>query len=101
VVLAESAERAFALLQETRPAVLVCDVGMPEEDGYALLRRVRNLPAERGGTTPAIALTAFARGEDRVRALRAGFQMHLAKPIDPAELVLVLLSLVKSDAPRK
>jgi signal transduction histidine kinase/CheY-like chemotaxis protein len=100
VVLAESAERAFALLQESRPDLLVCDIGMPEEDGHALLRRVRSLPPEHGGMTPAIALTAFARAEDRVRALRAGFQMHLAKPIDPAELVLVLLSLVKSAAPR-
>jgi CheY-like chemotaxis protein len=100
VITADSAERGFALLQETRPAILVCDIGMPEEDGHALLRRVRSLPPEQGGTTPAIALTAFARAEDRVRALRAGFQMHLAKPIDPAELVLVLLSLVKSASSR-
>ena len=66
---------------------------MPYEDGYQLLEKVRRLPAEEGGNTPAVALTAFARSEDRRRALMAGFQMHLPKPVEPAELVAVVSSL--------
>jgi CheY-like chemotaxis protein len=68
---------------------------MPGEDGYDLIRRVRELPAERGGRTPAAALTAFARGEDRRRALGAGFQMHVAKPVDLQELAAVVASLAR------
>jgi CheY-like chemotaxis protein len=68
---------------------------MPGEDGYELIRRVRELPADRGGRTPAAALTAFARGEDRRRALRAGFQMHLAKPVEIQELATVVASLAR------
>ena len=67
--------------------VLVSDIGMPAEDGYSLIRRVRALPAAAGGTIPAIALTAYARTEDRVRAVAAGFQTHLAKPVEAAELI--------------
>ena len=59
---------------------------MPEEDGYTLIRKVRALPTDRGGRTPAIALTAYARAEDRVRALMAGFQVHVSKPVEPMEL---------------
>ncbi len=73
--------------------VLVFDIGMPGEDGYWLIRRVRALPAERGGGTPAVALTAYARTEDRVRALTAGYQVHLAKPVEPAELIAAVASL--------
>ncbi len=77
-----------------RPDVLVCDIGLPGEDGYAVLRRVRTLPIEQGGAIPAVAVTAYARVEDRLRALQAGFQMHVAKPVEPAELVTVLASVV-------
>jgi len=66
---------------------------MPGEDGYAFIDKVRRLPRENGGLTPAIALTAYARSEDRVRVLSAGFQMHVAKPIEPAELVASLASI--------
>jgi PAS domain S-box-containing protein len=72
--------------------VLVSDIGMPEVDGYELLRRVRTLPPEEGGRVPAVALTAFARSEDRTRALLSGFQVHLSKPFTPAELVATVAS---------
>jgi CheY-like chemotaxis protein len=86
VVAVASAAEALNALGRERPDVLVSDIGLPDEDGYSLIRRVRE--TEHGDTAklPAIALTAFARSEDRTRALRAGFQAHLAKPIDPAEL---------------
>jgi PAS domain S-box-containing protein len=90
-----SAAQAMKLLESWRPDVLLSDIGMPGEDGYDLIRRVRELPAERGGRTPAAALTAFARGEDRRRALRAGFQMHVAKPVDLQELATVVASLAR------
>jgi PAS domain S-box-containing protein len=90
-----SAAEAMKALESWRPDVLLSDIGMPGEDGYDLIRRVRELPAERGGRTPAAALTAFARGEDRRRALRAGFQMHVAKPVDLQELATVVASLAR------
>ena len=67
---------------------------MPDEDGYSLIRKVRALPAESGGRVPAIALTAYARVEDRMLALRAGYQMHVPKPVEMAELAAVIVSLV-------
>jgi len=76
------------------PDVLVSDIGMPDEDGFDLIRRVRMLPPEQGGQIKAIALTAYARFEDRMHTLAAGFQMHVAKPVDPAELMMVIKSLV-------
>jgi PAS domain S-box-containing protein len=90
---AGSAAEALELVRLERPAVLVSDIGMPVEDGYSLIRKVRALGKENGGDTPAVALTAYARSEDRVRALRHGFQMHVAKPVDAAELVTVVASL--------
>ncbi|HXM77157.1 MAG TPA: ATP-binding protein, partial [Thermoanaerobaculia bacterium] len=87
VAAAESARAALALFADCPPDVLVSDIGMPEEDGYALIRAIRALPADRGGAVPAIAVTAYAREEDRLRALAAGFQAHIAKPVDPGELV--------------
>jgi signal transduction histidine kinase len=90
---ADGAADGLALVQSWRPDVLVSDIGMPGEDGYALMAKVRTLPAGAGGRTPALALTAYARSEDRVRALSVGFQMHVAKPIEPAELVAMLTSL--------
>jgi PAS domain S-box-containing protein len=74
--------------------ILFCDIGMPEEDGYAVIRRVRATPPERGGAIPAIALTAYGRPEDRVRALEAGFHIHLVKPVDPDELAVVAVNLL-------
>jgi PAS domain S-box-containing protein len=90
---AASVAEAIAALQALRPDVLVSDIGMPDADGYTLIRRVRALPPEQGGRTPAIALTAYARAEDRVRAIAAGFQHHLSKPIEPAELLVIAASL--------
>jgi PAS domain S-box-containing protein len=85
-----STSEAIALLDEYEPDVLVSDIGMPEEDGYALIRRVREL----GKRIPAVALTAFARTEDRYQALAAGYNMHVPKPVEPAELALVISRLV-------
>lgn len=93
VTTAGSAAEALAAFAESKPDVLISDIGMPEEDGYELIGKVR---AREKGTTdriPAIALTAYARVEDRVRALNAGFQVHVPKPIEPAELVAVVASL--------
>ena len=94
VVTAGSAMEALVALEKSKPDVLISDIGMPEEDGYALISKVRALSAARGGKVPAIALTAYARTEDRVRALMAGFQVHLPKPIEPVELMAVVASLV-------
>lgn len=75
--------------------VLVSDIGMPEMDGYALISKVRQLPVERGGRIPAAALTAYAGIEDRRRALSAGYQMHVPKPVEPAELTSVVAGLAE------
>ena len=93
VITAGSAEEALPLVESERPDVLVSDIGMPDVDGYELLRRVRELGPERGGRVPAIALTAFARSEDRTRALRMGFQVHASKPVEPAELIATVASV--------
>ncbi len=88
-----SVSAAMEAFERFPPDLLVSDIGIPDEDGYELIRRVRALPAERGGRIPAIALTAYAREEDRMRALLAGYHIHIAKPINPAELVAVVSSL--------
>jgi PAS domain S-box-containing protein len=93
VLTAGSAADALALVEANRPDVLITDIGMPDADGFELLRRVRALGAQRGGRVPAIALTAFARSEDRTRALRAGFLVHVSKPVDPSELVATVASV--------
>jgi CheY-like chemotaxis protein/two-component sensor histidine kinase len=93
VLTASGAVEALDLLQDHRPDVLVSDIGMPDVDGYELLRRVRALGPANGGRVPAIALTAFARSEDRTRALRAGFLVHVSKPVDPSELVATVASV--------
>jgi signal transduction histidine kinase len=85
VTVADSARAALAALEAVAPSVLVSDIGMPDQNGYELLEQVR--AAEHGSRLPAVALTAYARVEDRDRAIRAGFQLHIAKPIDPAMLV--------------
>lgn len=98
VVLAASAREALEAMERSRPHVLVSDIAMPEEDGYALIRRLRARDPEHGGRIPAAALTAYARSEDRARALLAGFQMHLAKPIDPTTLMAAVADLAGSAA---
>jgi PAS domain S-box-containing protein len=92
---AGSAREALAAIEESRPDLLISDIGMPGEDGYELIGKVRALTNGRGGEIPAIALTAYARTEDRLRALRAGYQMHLSKPVELAELVVVMASLAQ------
>jgi CheY-like chemotaxis protein len=93
VITAGSAAEALAELEHVKPDVLISDIGMPLEDGYSLIGRVRAMEAKLGKRIPAIALTAYARVEDRVRALTAGFQIHVPKPIEPVELVAVVASL--------
>ena len=93
VRVAGTVEEALRLLGEEKPAVLVSDIGMPGEDGYSLIRQVRALGAARGGDVPAVALTAYARAEDRMKAILAGFQMHVSKPVEPAELLTMVASL--------
>jgi CheY-like chemotaxis protein len=94
---AASASQAFEVLQREHIDVLLADIAMPGEDGYALIKRVRALKVENAGI-PAAALTALARDEDRQQALDAGYQLHLAKPIDAASLVAAVASLGKLTA---
>jgi PAS domain S-box-containing protein len=93
VYLASSAERALSQLEQLRPDVILSDIGMPVMDGFTLIRKIRALPAELGGRTPAAALTAYARTEDAQRAFAAGFQMHIAKPVEPTQLATVVANL--------
>jgi CheY-like chemotaxis protein len=94
VFVAGAADEALLLVEREQPQVLVSDIGMPHVDGFELLRRVRALGPAKGGAVPAIALTAFARAEDRTQALHAGFAVHLAKPVEPSELVATVASVV-------
>jgi|KBSMisStandDraft_5_1062788.scaffolds.fasta_scaffold02747_2 PAS domain S-box-containing protein len=93
VTVASSSTEAIKIIRRGGLDVLVSDIAMPGEDGNALVRHVRDLPPEQGGELPAVALTAYARAEDRVKAIRAGFQMHLTKPVEPAELIAIVASL--------
>jgi PAS domain S-box-containing protein len=93
VTLASSAQEGLEALQRGPVDLLVSDIGMPHEDGYSFIRRVRALPQGKAGRLPAVALTAYARVEDRMRALRSGFQSHVPKPVEPLELLAVLASL--------
>jgi CheY-like chemotaxis protein len=93
VTLAMSARHGLEALERLRPDVLLADIGMPGESGYDLVRWVRDLPPDRGGGTPAAALTAYGRAEDRLQALAAGFQQHIPKPVRPDELALVVAAL--------
>jgi signal transduction histidine kinase/ActR/RegA family two-component response regulator len=95
---AQSAGEALQQLAQFQPEVLVSDIGMPEIDGYGLIQRVRMLEASNGGQTPAVALTAYASSEDAIRCLTSGFQSHLAKPVDPEQLVRVVANLARSPA---
>ncbi len=90
---ADSAKQGWEAFKQHGFDVLISDIGMPEEDGYSLIRRIRALPAPDGGAIPAMALTAYIRPEDRIRMLRAGFHIHVAKPVEPSELIMVVSSL--------
>jgi len=93
VLAAASADAALRLFREQRPEVVVSDIGMPETDGYELVRRLRALALDEGGATPAIALTALARREDRDRAIDSGFTLHLAKPVEAGLLLASVAEL--------
>ena len=86
---------ALERIAEVRPDVLVVDLGMPEMDGFELIARIRQSTDTPVRRMPAAALTAFARSEDRTKALRSGFEMHLAKPVDPGELVASVATLAR------
>ena len=94
VLAAASGTEALAQIDECQPGIIVSDIGMPVMDGYMFMKRVRALDSEQR-SVPAIALTAYARAEDRLRALAAGFQMHVPKPVEASELVMVIASLVR------
>ncbi|HEY9849740.1 MAG TPA: PAS domain S-box protein [Leptolyngbyaceae cyanobacterium] len=94
VTTVNTAFEAINAIEKLKPDVLLSDIGMPEEDGYALIRKVRELEVERGGQIRAIALTAFARDEDRRKAIQAGFHMHVPKPVEPAKLATVVANLI-------
>jgi CheY-like chemotaxis protein len=93
VFTAATAAEGMEVLQAERPDVVVSDIGLPTRDGYEFMKQVRALAEDRGSKTPALALTAYARAEDRMRAIRAGFQMHVPKPVEPAELITMVASL--------
>ncbi|HEY9872100.1 MAG TPA: response regulator [Candidatus Obscuribacterales bacterium] len=93
---ATSVSQALNTLENFKPDVVVSDIGMPEQDGYELIRQVRAMDVQQGGNVPAIALTAYAMGEERTRAIQAGFQMHLAKPVEPSELIAGIAKLAQS-----
>ena len=95
VTVCESGEECMKIFAATRPAVLITDIGMPQMDGYSLIKAVRALPAEDGGNTPAIALTAHARSDDRRRAMLSGFDVHVARPVEPSELEAVVARLAR------
>ncbi len=95
-VVVASADEALDALRQRQPDVIVSDIGMPGGDGYALLRTIRALPPKRGGRVPAIALTAYVASEDRDRALKAGFQAHLTKPVEPVKLIAAVAALAPS-----
>ncbi|HZU81375.1 MAG TPA: response regulator, partial [Polyangiaceae bacterium] len=97
VTLATGVDAALEAMSKDVPDLLISDIGMPDRDGYDLIRRVRALTPERGGDVPAAALTAYARAEDRRTMLNAGYSMHVSKPVDPAELVTAVASLTRRE----
>ena len=101
VSVAESGQAALSLLFAQRPDVLIADLGMPGMDGYALIEQVRGLDPDFGGLTPAVAVTAYASPQDRLRALQAGYQNHVAKPVEAEELAIVIASLAGRPAQDK
>ena len=95
VVAVDSAEAALEEMEQQKFDVLVSDIGMPLTDGFALIEKIRQLPPEHGGRIPAAALTAYAGAEDRKQALASGYQRHVAKPVEPAELTTIVASLAE------
>jgi len=98
VTTAASTREALKLLQLVKPDVLLSDIGMPNEDGYALIRQIRALSSEQGGNVPAAALTAYTRQSDRLQALTAGFQIHISKPIEPIQLLKIVATLAGNNS---
>jgi CheY-like chemotaxis protein len=101
VQLAASVDEALEMFRKQRPDIVLSDIGMPEKDGHDLMRAIRAMPEHEGGNVPAAALTALARAEDRKRAMLAGFQAHLTKPVDTGELVAVIATLCGRTGRRK
>jgi CheY-like chemotaxis protein len=101
VVSVGTAQEALCVVRESAPHLLISDIGLPDEDGYALIRSVRALGPARGGNVPAIALTAYVRPEDGRRAKEEGFQAHLAKPVEEDELVRLVASLLAISGGRR
>jgi hypothetical protein len=100
VLAVSSVDEVLTVLEQQLPDVIVSDIAMPGRDGYALIQSIRALSRERGGGIPTIALTAYASKEDRERALRAGYDAHLGKPVEASELIEIIASLVaKGSAP--
>jgi CheY-like chemotaxis protein len=97
VLLASSGREGLDLLEKYAPDVVLCDIGMPGMDGYEFIRKVR----QTGDRTPAVAITAFARSEDRTRALVAGYHGHIAKPVEPGELIATVVAFAKSYSPSR
>ncbi|MHC5739147.1 hybrid sensor histidine kinase/response regulator [Nostoc sp.] len=90
-----SVDEALVVLEQAKPDIVISDIGMSEQDGYTLIRKLRSLEPEKGGRIPAIALTAYTREEDRLKALSAGFQEHLSKPIDPNKLIAAVANILE------
>lgn len=90
-----SANEALAVLSQGQPDVLISDIGMPGMDGYEFIRQVRKLPRDRGGQIPAIALTAYAGETDHEKAIAAGFDLHMSKPVEPDQIIEAIANLVK------
>jgi CheY-like chemotaxis protein len=88
-----SVQEALQMIEMERPDALVTDIGLPGEDGFALVRQIRESEAQHGGFLPAIALTGYARAEDRIGILAAGFQAHIPKPVEPVELAAVIANM--------
>jgi CheY-like chemotaxis protein len=90
----KSAAEALEVFEGDLPDVMISDIGMPDQDGYELIRQLRTLPVEKGGATPAIALTGYASKKDRERALSSGYQKHIAKPIEQADIIAAIAALI-------
>jgi CheY-like chemotaxis protein len=90
----KSAAEALRVFQDELPDVMISDIGMPDQDGYELIRKLRAFPPERGGKTPAIALTGYASRKDRERALSSGYQQHMAKPIEQVDMIQAIAALI-------
>jgi CheY-like chemotaxis protein len=101
VATARSSRAALEIVATERPDVLVADLGMPLMDGFELIRQLRTSDDAAARGIPAAALTAYARSEDRAKALKSGFEMHLAKPIDPAELIAAVKALARRTSPHR